>query len=184
MPQVLRSRDGRGRVRSAQVAPRSWPQSYTDEVHFSGIDGEIFVGDLGVASWFCLRFWVAIVSHWNFGILHGFVIWMYLLLDVNVVSIIYVIYNTYIFICIQMLVDDNMMIQGQVSFLEGNPTSFWLKTPCALTPYFGSGFYQGIGLVKRDSRRQCGWISCTHAFCREWRTFLILHSTKSGNKNP
>lgn len=66
-----------------------------------------------------------------------------------------------------MLVDDNMMIQGQVSFLEGNPTSFWLKTPCALTPYFGSGFYQGIGLVKRDSRRQCGWISCTHAFCRE-----------------
>ena len=43
-----------------------------------------------------------------------------------------------------------MMIKGQLSFLEGNPTSFWLKTPCALTPYFGSGFYQGIGLVKKE----------------------------------
>ena len=52
MPPVLRSRDGRGRVRSAQVAPRSWPQSYTDEVPFSGIDEEIFIGDLGVVSCF------------------------------------------------------------------------------------------------------------------------------------
>ena len=54
MPPVLRSRDGRGcRVCSAQVAPRSWPQSYTDEVPFSGIDfWRFLLGDLGVVKLF------------------------------------------------------------------------------------------------------------------------------------
>ena len=61
-----------------------------------------------------------------------------------------------------------------------NPTNSWL-IPCAFTPYFC--FYQGAGLVKRDENCQCGWISCTHAVRWEWRTFLALHSTKSGNKN-